>query len=246
MIVEDYSLASAASPEEQTQALHQLFEGHHLLMAGYWKSVKLAIANQKFTLIPEPIFSNDRLADYLAMSTSVDAERDGYYYYRHVQSKAVNVFAADKKLVERIRALYPSLEVAVVHQGSAFIEGVQGNRDFTYYRDMYLHVDHDCFSVVITEDNKLLLYNRFLYEQPQDIVKYTMTVMQEMEMTQQQSRVILWGNIPAQSEHFQTLYRYVRHLDYGSRPTYLTFSYAFDELPDHQYFDLYGLHLCES
>ena len=245
MIVEDYTLESVPSPEQQARSLQQLFEGHNLLMAGYWKTVKLAVKSRKFTLVPEAFFSSEKLPYYLTLSTSIDTEHDGFYYYRHVQSRAVNVFAADKKLVERIRSLYPSLTVPVVHHGSALIESIQGNRDFTYYKDMYLHVDQDSFSVVVTEDNRLLFYNQFSYHDSQDIVKYTLTVMQEMEMNQHTSRVLMWGNVPAQSEHFRALYRYMRHLEYGKRPSYLNFSYAFDELPDHQYFDLYGLYVCE-
>ena len=244
MMVEEYALANVSS-EQRIQSIQRLFEEHKLLMAGYWQSVKIGVKNRKFTLVPEAFFSSDKLSSYLALSAPVDTDRDGYYYYRHVQSKAVNVFAADKKLVERIRALYPSLDVPVIHQGSALVEGIQGNRDFTYYKDVYLHIDQDCFSVVVTEDNELLFYNQFPYVTSQDIVKYTLTVMQEMEISQNESRVILWGNIPTKSEHFQVLYRYVRNLTYGHRPTYLTFSYVFDELPDHRYFDLYGLYICE-
>ena len=245
MIVEDYTLSESLSPEQQVQSLHRLFEGHALLMAGYWQTVKLGVKSRTFTLIPESFFSREKLSHYLTLSGSVDTERDEYYYYRHVQSKAVNVFAADKNLVERIRSLYPSLSVPVVHHGSALVEGVQGNRDFTYYKDIYLHIDQDCFSVVVTEDNNLLLYNQFSYGSSQDIVKYTLAVMQEMKMSQNDSRVILWGNLPTSSEHFQALYRYVRNLEYGNRPSFLNFSYAFDEIPDHRYFDLYGLYVCE-
>ena len=245
MLMEDYALSGELPDEQRIALLHRLFEEHTLLMAGYWQTVKLAVKNRKATLVPEAFFSSEKLAHYLAMSVPVDTERDGYYYYRHVQSKAVSVFAADKKLVERIRSLYPSLNVPTVHHGSALIEGIQGNRDFTYYRDLYLHLDQDYFSAVVTEDNNLLLYNQFAYRSSQDIIKYTLAVMQEMEMSQQASRVILWGNVAAQSEHFGALYRYVRNLEYGNRPSFLKFSYAFDEIPDHQYFDLYGLHACE-
>ena len=245
MIIEDYALADGLSPEQRTQAIHHLFEEHTLLMAGYWQTVKLAVKNRKCTLIPETFFSSEKLPHYLPLSVSVDAEHDGHYYYRHVQSKAVNVFAANKKMVERIRSLYPSLDVPVIHQGSALVEGVQGNRDFTYYKDIYLHIDRDYFSIVVTEDNDLLFYNQFPYSSSQDIVKYTLTVMKAMKMSQDDSRVILWEALPASSEHFQVLYRYVRNLEYGTRPTYLNFSYAFDEIPDHRYFDLYGLHVCE-
>ena len=245
LIVEDYALAPALPLEEQVLALQHLFEGHTLLMAGYWQSVKLAVKNRKVTLVPESFFSSEKLSYYLTMSVAVDTERDGYYHYRHVQSEAISVFAADKKLVERIRSLYPSLTVPLIHQSSALIEGIQGNRDFTYYKDLYLHIDQDSFSAVVTEDNKLQFYNQFPYRSSPDIVKYTLTVMQELELSQNASRVILWGNIPTQSEHFQALYRYVRNLEYGNRPSFLKFSYAFDEIPDHRYFDLYGLHVCE-
>lgn len=244
MMVEEYLLADV-SPEQRIQSLQRLFEEHKLLMAGYWQSVKIGVKNQKSTLVPETFFSRDKLASYLGLSAVVDTERDGYYYYRHVQSEAVNVFAADKKLVERVRALYPSLEVPVIHHGSALIESIQGNRDFTYYKDVYLHVDQNCFSVVVTEDNNLVFYNQFPYSDSQDIVKYTLTVMKELDISQEEGRVTVWGNVPARSEHFQALYRYIRNLTFGQRPAYLNFSYVFDELPDHRYFDLYGLYLCE-
>lgn len=245
MIVEDYVLEEVPSTEELIQTLQQLFENHPLLMAGYWKSIKLAVKNQKFTLVPGAYFSQEKLRHYLSFSAETTPDRDGYYRYQHVQSQAVNVFAANKKLVERIRSWYPSLEVPVIHHGSALIEGIQANRDFTYYKDVHLHLDEDRFSVTVTEDNKLLFYNQFPGHDPQEVVKYTLTTMQELGLDRNESRVILRGNIPGHSAYAQTLYRYVRHLEMGSRPSYLKFSYTFDELPDHQYFDLYGLYVCE-
>ena len=245
LTVEEYALQDESLPEQQDQALVQLFEAHTFLMAGYWHSVKLAIRNRLFTLVPAPFFSDDKLEAHLAFSTEVDPGNNRHYHYRHVQSQAVMVFGAHKKLVERIRAFYPSLTVPVVHHGSALIEGIQRIRDFTYYQDMYLHAGQGRLSVVVTRDNNLVLYNQFPYAYTQDLVKYTRGVMQELGMDPNESRVTLWGNISARSEHFQVLYRYVRNIAYGSRPSFLTFSNAFDELPDHRHFDLYSLHVCE-
>lgn len=245
MIVENYQLETTSPAQQRVPALSRLFENHTLLLAGYWKSVKLAVKNQKFTLVPGAFFSSQRLSRYLSLSATTEAEHDGYYYYRHVQSSTVSVFAADKHLVERIRSRYPSLDLQVVHHGSVLVEGIQANRDFTYYKDLYLHLDRNCFSVVVTEDNQLQLYNQFPCRDPQDVIKYTLTAMQELGMNRNKSRVTLWGNVPEQSPYVQQLYRYVRHLRTGTRPSYLKFSYAFDELPDHQYFDLYGLYVCE-
>lgn len=246
LIVEEYALPKEFLAEQLDQAVVQLFESHTFLMAGYWRSVKLAIRNSTFTLVPSPFFSSSKLIHYLALSVGVDKAQDGYYHYEHTQSQAVMVFAAPKKLVERIRSFYPSLTVPVLHHGSALIEGIQSNRDFTYYQDMYLHVGQGKLSMVVTQDNNLVLYNQFSYAYTQDLVKYTRGVMQELQMDPHESRVTLWGNIPERSEHFKTLYRYVKNIAHGVRPSFLTFSNAFDELPDHQHFDLYSLYVCET
>ncbi len=246
LIVEEYTLLNEFPSAQLDQAVMQLFEAHTFLMAGYWRSVKLAIRNSTFTLVPSPFFSSSKLIQYLALSGEVDKVHDGHYYYEHTQSQAVMVFAAQKKLVERVRSFYPSLTVPVVHHGSALIEGIQSNRDFTYYQDMYLHAGQGKLSVIVTKDNNLVLYNQFPYAYTQDLVKYTRGVMQELQMDPRESRVTLWGNIPPRSEHYKTLYLYVRNIGHGSRPNFLTFSNAFDELPDHRHFDLYSIYMCEA
>ena len=243
LLVEDYALEHITSSDELLSTLYKLIENHDLLMAGYWKSVKLAVKNQLYTLVPDAFFDEQYLSDYLAVSTEPDA-RDGLYFYRHTQSEAVSVFAANKKFVERIRSIYPSLTVEVLHQGSVLIEGLQRNKDFTDTRDMYLHIDREHFSVMVLQNNRLQLYNRFPYAHSQHIIKYTMTTLQELGMNQNESRVLVWGNVPVKSEHYQALYRYIRNIAYGDKPAFLTFGYAFDEIPDHQYFDLFSLSVC--
>ncbi|WKN33041.1 DUF3822 family protein [Porifericola rhodea] len=245
LLLEDYELEGISSTNALINTLYKLFEGHHLLMAGYWKSVKLAMKNQKFTILPANLFSSDHLRDYLKLSTEVDSELDDYYYYKHIQSEAVCVFAAERKIIEKVRAIYPTLTVQVVHQGSAMIEGIQSHRDFTYYKDLYINIGRENFSLVVNEDNKLLYYNRFPYQNDKDIVKYTMLAMQELDMKQEDTKTIVWGNLGAQSPYFKELYRYIRNISFGGRPSYLNFAYMFDEVPDHQYFDLYSIYVCE-
>lgn len=245
LLLEDYELEGISSTNIQINTLYKLFEGHHLLMAGYWKSVKLAMKNQKFTILPSHLFSSDHVRDYLKLSTEVDADLDDFYYYKHIQSEAVSVFAAERKIIEKVRSIYPTLTVQVVHHGSAFIEGIQSHRDFTYYKDLYIHIGRSNFSLVVTEDNKLLLYNRFPYQNSQDIVKYTMLTLQELGMSQQETKALVWGTISSNTPHFKELYRYIKNLSFGGRPSYLNFAYMFDEVPDHQYFDLYSIYVCE-
>lgn len=245
LLLEDYELEGIASTNLLINTLYHLFEGHHLLMAGYWKSVKLAMKNQKFTLIPSHLFSADHLSDYLKLSTEVDKELDDFYYYKHLQSDSISVFAAERKIVEKVRSIYPTLSVQVIHQSSALIEGIQSHRDHTFYKDLYIHIGRKNFSLIVTEDNKLVFYNRFPYSGAADVLKYTLLSMQELEMDQQDTKATVWGNIDAQSDHFKELHRYIEKISYGRKPSYLNFAFMFDEAPDHQYFDLFSIYVCE-
>lgn len=245
LLLEDYIFNDPLAGTRLGDSLYKLFESHELLMAGYWKSIKLIIKNQKFTLVPVPLFSAENLPSYLHTSAEIDVSYDNFHYYRHVQSDAILVFAAEKNFTERVKSFYPTKSLQILHQGSCLIEGIQSHKDFTKNKDMYLHIGRSYMSVIVTENNKLLYFNRFSYKNPQDTVKYTMMVMQEMGLDQNNTKVLVWGNIRMNSEHFKELYRYIRNISYGGKPSYLQFSYMFDELADHQYFDLYSTYVCE-
>jgi hypothetical protein len=67
--------------------------------------------------------------------------------------------------------------------------------------------------------------------------------MRSLDMDQQSSQVILWGYIGKNSPHYHEFYKYINNVAFGDRPAYLQFGYMFDEVQDHHFFDLYGMHL---
>ncbi|MGD1889000.1 MAG: DUF3822 family protein [Cyclobacteriaceae bacterium] len=243
LLVEDYTFSNAGTDVGETY--RTLIEEHQLLMAGYWNRVKLAIKSQHFTLVPSTYFSAENAAHYLTLVTNTPSNKYSINHYRFKELDAVMVFGAEKQLVERLRSTYPSQDVGIISQGSAFIEGVRQVAAGSYYRNMYLFIDQQHVSVVVLEDQKLVLYNRFVYQTPNDIVKYVLTVFQKLEMDQNETKVTVWGNFTEQSEQYAALYQYIRELNYGTKPDFLKFSHMFDEAPDHQYFDLYSMYLSE-
>jgi hypothetical protein len=243
--LEDYQFESTLSATELTDVLFKLFEGHHVLMAGFWKAVKLVIKNQKFTLLPSSVFSSDNLKNYLKMSTEVDEPTDDFFYYKHVQSDAVSVFAIESKIISHLQSIYPTLSIQVIHHGSALIEGIQRHKDYTHDRDMFLHLDHTHLSIVVTDNGEFIYYNRFSYQNAKDILKYVLMVMQELSLQQESTKVLIWGELTSNSDAFLELYHYIRNVSFGGKPAYLRFSFVFDEAVDHQYFDVYSIYACE-
>jgi hypothetical protein len=245
LMLEDYQFENTPSSDELTDTLFKLLESHHVLMAGFWKAVKLVVKNQKFTLLPASLFTSDNLKNYLKMSTEVDETADEFFYYKHVQSEAVSVFAIESKIITHLRSVYPTLSIQVIHHGSALIEGIQRHKDYTHDCDMFLHLDHTHLSIVVTDNGEFICYNRFAYQNAKDVLKYILMVMQELGQHQESTKVLVWGEINANSESFQELYHYIRNVSFGSKPNYLRFSFIFDEAADHQYFDVYSIYACE-
>lgn len=243
LLAEDYTFSDPSTDVGETY--RTLVENHQLLMAGYWNRVKLAVKSQHFTVVPSTYFSAENAAHYLTLATGTPSNKYSINHHLFKELEAVMVFGAEKQLVERLRSTYPSQDVGIISQGSAFVEGVQRVDAGSYYRSMYLLVDRRHVSVVVMEDRKLILYNRFAYQTSDDIVKYILTVFQKLKMDQNETKVTVWGNIPEQSDQYAALYRYIRELTYGTKPNFLKFSHVFDEAPDHQYFDLYSMYLSE-
>jgi hypothetical protein len=70
-----------------------------------------------------------------------------------------------------------------------------------------------------------------------------MLVMKTVGMDQQTSEVMLWGYIGKNSPHYLEFVKYVRNVSFGGRPTHMSFGYMFDDVQEHQFFDLYSLDL---
>lgn len=244
LLLEDYLIGNQNIPDETVNTLRVLFESHHLLNAGFWNSVKLAFLNPKSVLIPSQMFDKDTLPGYLKMNCELGSD-DGLYYFKHNTGKMVNVFAADKKIVSWFKQQYPNLNIHLLHYSSALIEAVPRQNDASRQKSMSLFINIDSMEVLVHKNDRLLYCNQFSYQSPEELLKYVMVVMDQLGLDPNVSKVQLWGNVNTQSEYFKILYRYIRNISFGKRPSVIKFSFEFDEIDEHQYFDLFGLYYCE-
>ncbi|MEP3389443.1 MAG: DUF3822 family protein [Reichenbachiella sp.] len=245
LLLEDYILQDVKTINARLQVLAKLFENHHLLMAGFWSSIKLSLKSHKFSLIPATHFVEDSVRDYLMLNCTINDSVESEYTYKHTSSNVVNAFAADKRLVSWINSLYPNKEIEVIHQGSALIEGILKYNTEAESKIVYCILDRGIMHVFVSENHKLHYYNQFSIKEAKDYVKYVMLVFKEFNLNQRTQKVMLWGNISKGSDHYKLFSKYIGNISFGKRPGNLKFNYHFDELADHQYFDLLSVYLCD-
>lgn len=245
LLLEDYILASVNSYRQLTEVLDTIFEDHHLLKAGFWKNVKVAFKNNKFSLVPGSLFSKSSLQEYLRLNVKVDPAKEELLYYKHIKADAVNAFSVNNILYNWLRETYPKVKLGLVPQSSGLIEGILSQLKHHQPNNLFLYVDRFKLHILTTRNSKLEYYNQFVIKQFADYIKYIMTVLQGLGHDQKSTPVTLWGYVGKQSPHFHEFAKYIKNLSFGDRPDFLTYGYIFDELQDHHFFDLYSIHLCD-
>jgi hypothetical protein len=243
LLLEDYVLPALDSHKELLHVLVQLFDAHALLRAGFWKRIKVSVKNQKFVQVPNALFSEDCLADYLKFNAPLDLREESLLAINNPLADAKTVFAVSKDLQDWLLSIYPTNPPIFVHQSAALIEGILKFSENRNDEALYIYVDRFKLHILSCTKGKLIYYNQFVIKQFSDYVKYIMLVMKSLNLNQHTSQVILWGYIGKNSPHYQEFYKYINNVTFGDVPAYLQFGYMFDEVQEHHFFDVYSVHL---
>lgn len=246
LLVEEYKFETIHFPERLIALLEKLYDEHHVLKAGYWKSIKLAVKGMSFSLIPNSLFDKNYLKEYLSLNSTMNSEPEpAFYYYNQKSTDAVNIFSADKKIIHWFTKMYPSKNLQLIHHTAPLIEGVMINSLDNADRNLYLHVEQNYLTVLVKKNKTLEYCNTFYFSTSEDFIYYVLFVFEQLNLNQEQTTVTVWGEIAADSLTYLKLLKYIRYVSFGEKPDSMKFGYWFDEVMDHNFFDLYSMHLCE-
>jgi Protein of unknown function (DUF3822) len=227
---------------EFTSWIDQLFDSHHFLKAGYWKSIQLSIKNEKFTLVPTSLFMPACAKEYLQFNCALNPSEE-ITYFHHKALNITSIFAYPTSLVKWLNNIYPHKEVQLVHHTSAFLEGVMREASGDTEIGVYANVGNELLTLIVKKGNALEFCNNFLYKDNNDILYYTLFVLDQLKLNKN-TPITYWGNIDTNSELFHLLTTYIRQVEIGGRPNVFFYSYVFDELAEQQHFDLLSIKLC--
>ncbi len=245
MSLEDYRLAGVKTINGRLRLIKGILDDHEYLVAGFWKRVKLCLKTHKFSLAPSNMFVADSAADYLSTNSEIQVAFEDVNYYKHISEDMVNIFVAESKLCNWISSVYKNKQIHIIHQGSALIEGVLKNDDHTQEKGMYCFFDRGILHILVAKNGKLHFYNQYAARKKDDYLKYIMLVFKEMRMDPKTNSLLIWGFIKQHSEDIDVLKKFVRNVSFGSKPSFLKFGHKFDEIEDHQYFDVMSASLCD-
>ncbi len=239
LFLEDYIIDATETSEDKIELLKSLFNHHHLLMVGFWKEVILCYKTDKFALVPLSYFSKENARSILKMNCEVD-EADSVGYYKVNSNESVNIFTYDKSILQWFRSIYVNSKIKVTHQSGMIVNSVLKNKPFPNEKIVSLYIDRFYFHAAVSEKDQLLIFNSFRISKFDEYIKYINLILHEFKLRKTDSTIKLWGYINQESSHFNTLKKSFPTIKPGNRTTVLNFGYKFDEVAEHQYFDVFG------
>jgi hypothetical protein len=242
LLLEDYLIHGNHSVESVVGSLKQLFDDHHFLLANFWGSVTFSIKNEKFTLVPHDFFSENHTKDYLKFCAEL-APGEEYFHTEIKEIGAVSVFAVDKQILDFLSIIYVKVDCKIVHHSSCLIKALLHNKTQSPYKQIYMNLDEKYLQLTVMGNGKMFYYNQFKIKNPSDLVRYTILVAKEFDLDLKQHRVLVWSSMKDDALYAKELSKYIRHVQHGQGPSFLKRSHDFDEIPEHQYLDVYGIYL---
>jgi hypothetical protein len=231
VVLEEYALPQGGVPVLAAQ--------HDFLGQRGWNAVRLAVTGRAFTLLPAALFrAGDEAAALRLHHTPTPAET--VRHTTHPGLELVNVFAANRTLADWLAATHGATG-RMLHHTSALLAGLVHQRGAAAPRRLYLNPSAQELTLVVLSQN-LEYCNVFACTTAEDVVYYTILVMQELGLDPDQDEVTVWGELMPDSAVFSLLRTYVRNIRFGFRPGNMQYSYRLNDVFEYRYFDLFSLH----
>ena len=229
--LEEYMLTAGGLPALAAQ--------HDFLALRGWNAVRLAVTGRAFTLLPAALFRAGDEAAALRLHHT-PAATETIRHTTHPGQELVNVFAADASLANWLAATHGATG-RLLHHTSALLAGLVHQHGAGAPRRLYLNPGQQELTLVVLGQH-LEYCNVFSCSTAEDVVYYTILVMQELGLDPDRDDVTVWGELTPDSAVFSLLRTYVRNVKFGTRPGNLQYSYRLNDVFEYRYFDLFSLH----
>jgi hypothetical protein len=237
MWLEDYHVFSLLNENQLIKSLKNIYQNHLFLAANYWKTIRLSVNANHFTLIPDEFYETDEAAKYLHFAAGKNlSEQEQVFDFRFSRFGAVCIFGLEKQIVSWFKEMYPARKITPVPVIGTLIEGIVQDRNnnglHLYFEDYYV-------TIIYFKEAKLHFCNRFQFRTAQDMVYHVLFVMNELGL-QTDMPVTFYGEITSFSEGFVQLTKSLTNIKFALNPTKLRFSQYFEDLPEHRYYTLFS------
>lgn len=165
--------------------------------------------NNLSTFVPEPLFDENFLGSYLQYNTKV-FETD-FFAFDEIPNYQMNaVYIPYVNINNFFIDQFGAFDYK--HANSILVSKLliaSKNKD---EKKMFVHINTGHFEIIVVQNQKLLLFNSFDYNTPEDFLYYILFTAEQLNLNPENFPLELIGNIDTESDYFKIAYKYIRNV----------------------------------
>jgi hypothetical protein len=230
----------------EKEAVEEMFENVcslHPWLRGHFASVNILFEDCRFTLIPLPLFDQKSYTSIYGFNFTKTFAEEVFYTALPV-SDAVLLYGVPTGLVESFKKRYP---IAQFFHGSfplltAFINKY---RNVDNQGSVLANFRNDAMDILILNERKLQLLNSYNCKSDEDVLYFLIFAIEQANLNPETAELFLSGMIERDSGLHNLIKKYVRNVKFIKRNDDFRYSYTFERIEGHQFYNLLNLNLCE-
>lgn len=188
--------------------LETIFSQNELLQVNY-DDILILHENNLNTFVPDPYFDQRALGSYLQYNTKVFAT--DYFTFDEIESfKMKNVYVPYVAYNNFFIDQFGAFNYKHIHTN--LVEFVLNQTSKTKETSVYCHIGNNHFELVVNENGKLILFNSFEIQTPEDFIYYILFTYEQLKLNPENTPIYLFGSIEKDDLNYQMVYNYIRNV----------------------------------
>ncbi|MEI8138020.1 MAG: DUF3822 family protein [Bacteroidota bacterium] len=226
-----------ANGETLTEKITFLLNNYQLPQKKFQK-ITISVLNKDFTILPEAYSNPNDLKEFLTFSS-------GLAEVKNVKAQSIkNVkfcYAIDEELIQYLEKTFT--RAMIKHSGTINLDLFFSNHSLIK-SNLFLSINDGLIEIAAKENNELLFYNVFNYDNNEDVLYYILFMMEQFNLNSLQTKLSISGQIKTNDALILSIKKYIKHVNFVAHDPSLKLEGEFSELPSHFYFTLLNQHLC--
>ncbi|RDK85310.1 DUF3822 family protein [Marinirhabdus gelatinilytica] len=174
------------------------------------KEVSVVYANTSYTLVPNSLFDEKRLSEYLKFNAKILS--GDYLAYDTLTSQELNIVYIP--LVNVNNYLYETFgSFQYYHAATLLLQHIFEKEATRFATRAYIQMFHDHFDLVILKEGALVLCNSYPFKTPEDLAYYVLFALEQLQLMPDSIETKMLGEIEEDDANFAILYTYIRNIE---------------------------------
>jgi hypothetical protein len=167
--------------------------------------------NNLSTFVPAPLFDENFLGSYLQYNTKVF--KTDFFAFDEISNYHINaVYIPYVNINNFFIDQFGSFDYK--HANSILVTKLLDASKNNDDKKMIVNFNAGHFEIIVIQNQKLLLFNSFDYQTPEDFIYYLLFVAEQMNMNPESFKLELLGTITKEDEFYTIAYKYIRNVSF--------------------------------